>query len=345
MSPTPVWILSGFLGSGKTTLLLRLMESAVRRGLQAGILMNELGRLDLDGVLLQNEHPGLPIEKLLDGCVCCDRKSELSASLIRLLDKKPDVVFIELTGVANPEEIADCLAEPVLLERYRLQSVITVLDAEFTLEYNSFFSSDRRLIETLRRQMEVADRIIVNKIDLATPSQLDKITKLVRKHNPNAEVTYANYSTIDTDAILSRLVPQGQVPKPSAYTYSAKPRFTITSSSSSSQSTVRSAEQTSVTTVRSYSRLQTVSLPFPPNASVSRKGLEQFLSRLPGRLIRAKGYIPLQGQSLPHLMQYAGKHTEWKPSQHTYTYLVLIGMDMDPASVDASWREYLASNR
>jgi G3E family GTPase len=161
----PVIVLSGFLGSGKTTLLLRLIEESGKRHLQPGILMNELGKHDVDGQILLNFSPELSLEKLLDGCICCSKKSEVADSLSNLLRKKPDVIFIELTGVANPEEIADCLTEPQLLNKMYLKQIITILDAENILDYNSIFSTDTNLRHTLRRQMEVADVLIINKVD------------------------------------------------------------------------------------------------------------------------------------------------------------------------------------
>src|SRR5690348_15993733 len=123
----PVFVLSGFLGSGKTTLLQQLIKEAGRHGLKPGILMNELGKQDVDGHILADALPGISLEKLLDGCICCSKKSEVADSLITLLQKNPDVLFIELTGVANPEEIADCLTEPQLMHKLYLYQIITIL--------------------------------------------------------------------------------------------------------------------------------------------------------------------------------------------------------------------------
>lgn len=74
----PVIMLSGFLGSGKTTLLLSLLKESKRRGLNPGIIMNELGAKDVDGYILQ-ESTGTRVEKLLDGCICCSRKGGAAA--------------------------------------------------------------------------------------------------------------------------------------------------------------------------------------------------------------------------------------------------------------------------
>lgn len=107
----PVIILSGFLGSGKTTLLLSLLKESKRRGLNPGVIMNELGAKDVDGYILQ-ESTGTSVEKLLDGCICCSRKEELPRSLTALLVRRPDIIYIELTGVADPDEIAKSLLAP-----------------------------------------------------------------------------------------------------------------------------------------------------------------------------------------------------------------------------------------
>lgn len=172
----PVIILSGFLGSGKTTLLLTLLKESKARGLNPGVVMNELGKRDVDGYILQ-EHTGTSVEKLLDGCVCCSRKDELPGSLNALLARRPDMIFIELTGVADPEEIAKSLLEPSFSERLALHYTVTLLDAENMLEYNSRFSADKQLVRTLHKQISGADLIIVNKSDLVEPETLWKIER------------------------------------------------------------------------------------------------------------------------------------------------------------------------
>lgn len=147
----PVIILSGFLGSGKTTLLLSLLKESKVRGLNPGVVMNELGKRDVDGYILQ-EHTGTAVTKLLDGCVCCSRKEDLADSLMVLLRGRPDAIYMELTGVADPEEIAKTLQETPLQDLVELHYTITLLDAENALEYNSRLSSDKQLVRTLRKQ-------------------------------------------------------------------------------------------------------------------------------------------------------------------------------------------------
>jgi G3E family GTPase len=215
--------LSGFLGSGKTSLLLKLLQETKKRRLKPGILMNELGSTDTDGHIVTDHGARQNIEKLLDGCICCSKKSEVTQSLRKLLQEQPDVLFIELTGVANPEEVVDSLTEPELKERFTLQKIITVLDAEHVLEYNSIFESDRQLVLTLRKQIEVADLLIANKTDLINEKRRNKIEKAVRKQNPVAPLSFTTYSKIDSGPLFSQIQPVHEAVGPSvAYRISKK---------------------------------------------------------------------------------------------------------------------------
>ncbi|WP_248925882.1 CobW family GTP-binding protein [Paenibacillus hamazuiensis] len=331
MSGIPVFILSGFLGSGKTTLLLRLLDRAKRKNLRAAVLMNELGRMDIDGHLISEHMPGLSLEKLLDGCICCDKKSEVASSMELLLQNNPDVVFVELTGVANPEEVADCLAEPQLMDRTKLKMVITVIDAEYVLDYNSIFAADRELVRTLRRQIEVADLLLVNKCDLVSKHHLMKVGSSIRKYNSAAPMHFTVQNDIDLQALLHGIEP--------AVTGPAAPKVTF-----KALKTVHSAphnhddHQQHKNHERSHSRLQTVTLPCPADRSTDPKRIDLFLKKSEDRILRAKGYFHLQPNTDTHLMQYAGKKANWQPAAYFgQPYLVVIGIDMDTEKLKDNW--------
>lgn len=334
MHKIPVYILSGFLGSGKTTLLLRLLHEVHERGLFPAVLMNELGKLDMDGYMLQSEIPGLSLEKLLDGCICCDKKDEVASSLHGLLLREPDVVFIELTGVANPEEIVDVLSEPSLTQRFQLHKIITVLDAEHALEYNSIFASDRSLVHTLRKQIEVADLILVNKYDLITDKQRTKLETMVRKQNPISSLQFTIRGHCDM-TICSNIEANP------FRTNIQAPRFNIVKQSPTS---INLHEQASITAditnpPRSFSRLQTVTLPYSPLLPLAKSQIERYLQSRSGKLLRAKGYLRLAGDSTTKLVQFAGKRIYWETSNHTGDqYLVLIGIDLDIKSALSEWK-------
>ncbi|WP_308636224.1 CobW family GTP-binding protein [Paenibacillus silvisoli] len=206
----PVIVLSGFLGSGKTTLLLRLLQHARATGLRASVLMNEIGAVDVDGTMVSSESAYQMLERITEGCLCCSKKSELAHCLEKLSLMRPDVIVMELTGVANPEEIAEAITEPTIIGKVRLHRIVTVLDAEHALDYNSIFSSDRELIRTLRKQIETADIIVANKFDLISNRTADKVKQLIRDRNASAECMTATRCEVDSALVFAGIAPSAR---------------------------------------------------------------------------------------------------------------------------------------
>ncbi|MFC5650258.1 CobW family GTP-binding protein [Paenibacillus solisilvae] len=341
---TPVLVLSGFLGSGKTTLLLRLLEEASLRGLKPGILMNELGKQDVDGNILK-EHSSASLEKLLDGCICCSKKSEITGSLNLLLKKQPDMVIIELTGVANPEEIADALTEPALLGKLRLQHIVTLLDAEHSLEYNSIFASDKKLVHTLRRQIETADYVIVNKTDLVKPAQLSKLEKVIRKHNETAQIAYTTYSSLDLSPFLAGVSARTDAKQPAVKRPQAGKPVPMRQPAAQHEFQSHYHDHDPIEEVRSYSRVQTLTLPCSLTVTIHRGQLERFLSSWRDQLIRAKGYLFFKDTGQMYLMQHAGKRTNWESAAYAgEPYLVVIGINLDVQRFEQEWQRLTLSN-
>jgi len=306
MGKIPVFVLSGFLGSGKTTLLERLLEACTSRKWNAAVLMNEIGKTDTDGIFLEGKSNR--IEKLLDGCICCNKKGEVVQSMEKLLALKPDIIFVELTGVANPEEVADSLTEPQLIDQVSLQQVVTLIDAENILSYNNIFESDRELVRTTRKQIEVADHLIVNKTDLVSEKDRQKVEKLLRKNNPVAAITYTTYSNVEVAPLLERDEAKGKT----------------------RQITVR--KEPGHTHANSFTRIRSITIPLP--AKTTEKKIESYLKKWKGSLLRAKGYVPLADGT--YIMQHVMKRTQWEPTaakQQGEHYLVLIGLDLKEAEM------------
>lgn len=338
MNKVPIIILSGFLGSGKTTLLLRLLHEANRRLLKPAILMNELGQSDVDSGIIHSDLPAAAVEKLLDGCICCSKKAEVAASVRRLLDRQPDLLFIELTGVANPEEVVDALTEPFLLNRIELKHIITVLDAEWVLEYNSLFNTDHALKHTLRRQMEVADTILVNKTDLVPSSRLPKIEKAVRKQNDAAVIHFTQHSEMNTEGVFSDLRPITRSTPPIA-----KTKFKVISPVRKQEQSAahehHHEHETKQTSANSFSRVQSVTLPIADNISITSKQVEQFLRLWGDHLLRAKGYLTISDKKNSNrLVQLAGKRINWTLTDYRGpSYLVLIGIELNKVQLERDW--------
>ncbi|TXK77499.1 GTP-binding protein [Paenibacillus sp. N3.4] len=335
MSKVPVIVLSGFLGSGKTTLLIRMLQEASSFKLQPAVLMNELGKQDVDGRLIQEAAPDVDMTKLFDGCICCSKKSEISDSIKQLLKRKPDVILIELTGVANPEEIVDALTEPALLPHVKLHTVITVLDAENVLEYNSIFASDRELVHTLRRQMEVADLLLLNKVDLVSDKQLRSIERSIRKSNEHSLLLPTTQSQFDLKLIFGELKPlESHSSTPQSFKPTMQVTKRVTATSKASEPPL------------SFSRIQTITLPFDANQRMTQQAIERYLAKWGARLLRAKGYITLGPHREPFLLQYAGKRPNWQPATFQgEPYLVLIGIDLDTAALEEDWLKRKADSQ
>lgn len=328
---TPIIIISGFLGSGKTTLLLELIKTLYSRNLKPAILMNELGKADVDGRILSEATRDLPLEKLFDGCICCSKKNEISGSLKSLLALEPDVVLVELTGVANPEEVVDAMAEPDLLNEVVLHKIITVIDAENVLEYNSIFASDKQLVHTLRRQLEVADVVMVNKRDLVSDSQLSKVTRMIQKFNEQADVFRTTFGIFNPEAVIAGLQPLECQAKPLNRFKIAPPQH----HSNHGDHSASSAGQRST----SFSRIQSVLIPIREGTLIPLKRLEKWLKAQGQLVLRAKGYVSLEGSTRTSLIQFAGKRVDHERSgyQGPY-YLVIIGYELSEKKLLEEWQ-------
>ncbi|PZE21770.1 CobW family GTP-binding protein [Paenibacillus xerothermodurans] len=189
----PVHILSGFLGSGKTTLLTQAIEYYKLRGKKPAVLMNELGDVNLDGMLVED---GVPMTEMLSGCICCTIRGDLGMELRELiLENDPDVVLVECTGAANPIEIIDGVTDASLLTELELASVITVIDAAVLLERHR--AGQGKTYRLMKEQIRCASQLILNKVDLVEPAELHELQQAVRSWNPVAPLTATVRCDID----------------------------------------------------------------------------------------------------------------------------------------------------
>ena len=166
LSRLPLTVIGGFLGAGKTTLLNRLLRQS--QGRRLAVLVNDFGALNIDAELVAS-NAGDTIA-LTNGCVCCSISDDLTTALIGVLESPArfDAVVIEASGVSDPWRIAQvALADPAL----SLDGIVVLVDASACLTH----AADPLLADSLQRQLEAADLIVVNKADLVDADERQRV--------------------------------------------------------------------------------------------------------------------------------------------------------------------------
>lgn len=177
--PIPVHLLTGFLGSGKTTLLTRLIDYFHAMDKKVAVVMNELGEINLDGVLIDRQ---VPMSELLGGCICCSIRGDLGVEIQELIaEHQPDVLLIESTGAANPLEIIEGVTEAALFTEVDLRSIVTVVDGPELLRRSR--ASKGATFKLMKEQIRCATQLVINKADLLDPEQIVEVQQLVREWN------------------------------------------------------------------------------------------------------------------------------------------------------------------
>lgn len=186
-----ILIISGFLGSGKTTLLAQIIKK--NKNKKIAILMNELGGFNIDSKILGED---IPYNELLNGCICCDLKSDVAIQINDLYHRhQPELIIIEATGVAHPVEIYDACTEPSVTKIAQVLNITTILDCSRFLDRNKFSYTVKHLME---EQVKYAHIVILNKMDLITEDEQQQIVQQVTQLNPKAKQIHTTYCTLDT---------------------------------------------------------------------------------------------------------------------------------------------------
>lgn len=187
----PVTVLGGFLGSGKTTLLNRLLHEA--HGYKIAVVVNEFGEVGIDGARVSGAERFVELD---NGCLCCSINEDLQNTLRELQERGGfDHLVLETTGLADPLPVGWTLSREKLVDHYRLDCLVTVVDA---------LNLEAALTQAPEAEMQIdrADLLILNKIDLVGDAGA-AATERVRAINSRAPILPSEHGSIPFEVLLA----------------------------------------------------------------------------------------------------------------------------------------------
>jgi G3E family GTPase len=190
----PVTVLTGFLGSGKTTLLNRILSA--NHGKRIAVIENEFGEIGVDQDLVISSEE--EIFEMNNGCLCCTVRGDLIRILGNLMKRRDkfDYILIETTGMADPGPVAQTFyMDDEVKAATTIDGIVTLVDAKHVLlHWDS---------HEVQEQIAFADVVLLNKTDLVTPAELDKLEHLIRKMNATAKIHRTKNADIDLTNVLN----------------------------------------------------------------------------------------------------------------------------------------------
>jgi G3E family GTPase len=313
-SKIPVTVLTGFLGTGKTTLLNYILRE--RHGKRIAVIENEVGAVNIDASLVVSSAE--EIYEMTNGCICC--VTSVRADVIELMRKlvarrdRIDYILVEASGLADPRPVAGAFfAEDPIVDDVTLDGIVALVDAahiERHLDDHRGSAFDNQAVD----QLVSADRIIVNKIDLVSPADVERICRRVRALNERAVVSTARFAAVDLDDLLG--IEAFEVSKRAA----SQPGFL--------DETYHHRHDPAVTSM-------TVHLEGDLESTRLRVAADAIAARFGDQLLRWKGVLAVKGSDRRVVLQGVHELYEiypldsWRDGDQRASKIVLIGTGLD----------------
>ncbi|MGH7983726.1 MAG: CobW family GTP-binding protein [Candidatus Udaeobacter sp.] len=276
---TPITLITGPLGSGKTTLLRHILAT---RPANIAIVMNEFGEIAIDTKVIEGKN--VRIAELGGGCVCCSLLGEFEAAVSEIIEKvAPEMIIVETTGLAEPEALVFNVQEA--LPQCRLDGVVSVIDADMLVRFPE-------LGHTARLQIEGADILLLNKIDLVKPTQIEALETKLRQINPTAAIVRTERCRIDPELLFG--IPQSREKKVPRSEHKHQPEFE--------------------------------SFAFGSEKIFSRDCFARFANSLSASVVRAKGFVQFADGT--QLFNFVAGRWDLEPFDARDTELVFIGKNI-----------------
>ncbi|MEU7281201.1 GTP-binding protein [Streptomyces sp. NPDC045431] len=219
----PVTVLSGFLGAGKTTLLNHVLGN--REGLRVAVIVNDMSEVNIDAALVRGGEAALSrteerLVEMTNGCICCTLRDDLLEEVDRLArEGRFDYLLIESSGISEPMPVAATFAFPrddgaTLGDLARLDTMVTVVDAANFLPelaggdglaergLDQYEDDERTVSDLLMDQIEFADVIVLNKLDLVAEADAARLAAALTRLNPAARILTAERGRVAPQDVL-----------------------------------------------------------------------------------------------------------------------------------------------